>query len=41
MHTDNTYITTEPELSCLGIWCALEDANKENGCMYGFPGSHK
>lgn len=40
MHTDNTYIISEPKLSCIGIWIALEDANKENGCMYAFPKSH-
>lgn len=41
MHTDNTYMITRPNLSCMGVWCALEDANKTNGCMYAFPGSHK
>jgi len=41
MHADNTYIISEPKLTCIGIWVALADATKENGCMYGFPGSHK
>ena len=41
MHTDNTYMITRPNLSCTGIWCALEDATVINGCMYAFPGSHK
>lgn len=40
MHTDNTYIISRPKLSCVGIWCALEDATIENGCMFAFPGSH-
>jgi phytanoyl-CoA hydroxylase len=39
-HTDNTYIRTNP-LSCAGIWVAFDDASKENGCMWGVPGSHK
>ena len=38
-HTDNTYIRTKP-LSCAGIWVAFDDASKENGCMWGMPGSH-
>lgn len=28
-------------LSCLGIWFAFDDANKENGGLWGVPGSHK
>ncbi|CAD8085372.1 unnamed protein product [Paramecium primaurelia] len=40
MHTDNTYIISEPKLSCIGLWIALEDATKNNGCMYAFPKSH-
>ena len=39
-HTDNTYLITNP-MSCLGIWIALEEANKENGGLWGIPGSHK
>lgn len=39
-HTDNTYVRTNP-LSCAGIWIAFDDATKENGCMWGVPGSHK
>jgi phytanoyl-CoA hydroxylase len=39
-HTDNTYLITKP-MSCAGIWVAFDDANKENGCMWGVPGSHK
>lgn len=40
MHTDNTYIISEPKLSCIGMWVALEDATRENGCMFAFPRSH-
>mmetsp|Transcript_10134 Transcript_10134/g.9998 ORF Transcript_10134/g.9998 Transcript_10134/m.9998 type:complete len:166 (+) Transcript_10134:579-1076(+) len=39
-HQDNTYIISNP-LSCKAIWVALDDATKENGCMWGIPGSHK
>jgi len=39
-HTDNTYIRTTPS-SCIGIWVAFDDAKKENGGMWGIPGSHK
>lgn len=38
-HQDNTFIYTEPN-SCVGIWVALEAATKENGCLWGIPGSH-
>lgn len=40
MHTDNTYMITRPKLSCMGLWCALQDATITNGCMFAFPGSH-
>ncbi len=39
-HTDNTFIRSKP-LSCFGIWVAFDDATKENGGMWGVPGSHK
>ena len=39
-HTDNTYLRTKP-LSTCGIWIALDDANQENGAMWGVPGSHR
>jgi phytanoyl-CoA hydroxylase len=38
-HQDATYLWTEPQ-SCIGLWVALEDATLENGCLWGFPGSH-
>lgn len=41
MHTDNIYIISQPKLSCLGMWLAMDDANNDNGCMWAFPGSHK
>lgn len=39
-HTDNSYIMTDPK-TCIGIWVAMEDATKENGCMWAYPGSQK
>ncbi|CEM07811.1 unnamed protein product [Vitrella brassicaformis CCMP3155] len=39
-HQDSSFIHTDPP-SCLGVWIALEDANKTNGCLYAVPGSHK
>ena len=39
-HTDNSYLITNP-LSCCGLWVALDDAKKSNGCLWGVPGSHK
>ena len=38
-HQDSTFIDTEPN-SVLGLWFALEDATKENGCLWGIPGGH-
>jgi hypothetical protein len=35
-HQDSTFIYTEP-LSCVGLWWALEDATKENGCLWAQP----
>jgi phytanoyl-CoA hydroxylase len=39
-HQDSSFIYTEP-MSCIGTWTALEDATKENGCLWVVPGSHK
>lgn len=39
-HTDSTFLYTEP-LSCLGAWIALEDADRENACLWGLPKSHQ
>lgn len=38
-HQDATFLYTDP-LSCLGCWFALEDATRENGCLYAIPGRH-
>lgn len=39
-HQDNTFLYTDPP-SCTGLWLALEDATKTNGCLWAIPGSHK
>ncbi|MFK7824679.1 MAG: phytanoyl-CoA dioxygenase family protein [Oligoflexales bacterium] len=36
-HQDSTYIHTKSG-KLLGMWLALEDANQENGCLWGIPG---
>lgn len=40
IHQDNSYLITEPS-SCIGVWLAVEDAKKDNACMWAVPGSHK
>ena len=39
-HQDSTFLITEPE-STVGFLFALEDANKENGCLQVASGGHK
>jgi phytanoyl-CoA hydroxylase len=39
-HQDSTFLFTRPE-SCIGFWFALEDATKENGCLWAKPGGHQ
>ena len=39
-HQDSTFLFTEPP-SVVGLWFALEDAHKENGCLWALPGGHK
>ena len=38
-HKDSSFLITKP-LSVCGIWVSLDEATKENGCMWGVPGSH-
>jgi len=38
-HQDATFLHTEPS-RVLGMWFALEDASRENGCLWGLPGGH-
>ena len=40
VHQDSSFLYTEPE-SCIGFWFALEDATKENGCLWAMPGGHQ
>ena len=39
-HQDSTFLYTKPE-SAVGFWIALEDATKENGCLWVARGKHK
>jgi phytanoyl-CoA hydroxylase len=39
-HQDEIYIPTR-DRSLIGAWIALDDATKENGCLYVMPGSHR
>ena len=39
-HQDSTFLYTEPD-TVVGFWVALEDATKNNGCLWVTPGGHK
>ncbi len=39
-HQDAAFLYTEPA-SVTGFWFALEDATRDNGCMWAIPGGHK
>ena len=39
-HQDASFLMTEPT-SVVGLWFALEDATRDNGCLYAAPGGHK
>jgi len=38
-HQDASYLISEPS-SVIGFWVALEDARKDNGCLWLEPGGH-
>lgn len=38
-HQDGSYLMTEPS-TVTGIWVAIEDANRDNGCLWVQPGGH-
>ncbi len=40
LHQDASFLYTEPA-SCIGFWFALEDATKENGCLWAKQGGHQ
>ncbi len=37
VHQDATFLYTDPP-TVIGLWVALEDATKENGCLWSLPG---
>ena len=39
-HQDASYLITEPP-SVTGVWVAIEDAHKDNGCLWVPPGGHR
>ena len=39
-HQDASYLITQPS-SVVGLWIALEDATKDNGCLWMAPGQHQ
>ncbi len=39
-HQDATFLYTEPP-TATGFWFALEDATRENGCLWAIPGGHR
>ncbi|KAG1669487.1 hypothetical protein FOA52_015654 [Chlamydomonas sp. UWO 241] len=39
-HQDSTFIYTQP-MTCVGLWWALEEATKDNGCLWTLPSEHK
>lgn len=40
-HRDDTFLATEPRASVVGLWVALEAADRSNGCLFAVPGSHR
>lgn len=39
-HQDASYLRTRPS-SVVGLWLALEDAHRDNGCLWMVPGAHR
>ena len=39
-HQDATFLHTSPQ-TVVGFWFALEDATRENGCLWAIPGGHR
>ena len=39
-HQDGSYLISAPA-SVTGIWVAIEDANRDNGCLWVQPGGHR
>lgn len=40
-HQDASFLCTSEPITLAGIWLALDDATKENGCLEFIPSSHK
>src|SRR5262249_23784880 len=38
-HQDATYLYTDP-VTVTGFWIALDDADRDNGCLMALPGAH-
>jgi phytanoyl-CoA hydroxylase len=39
-HQDATYLYTRP-VTVMGLWIALDDADRDNGCLMALPGAHR
>lgn len=39
-HQDATYLHTDP-VTVTGFWFALDDADRDNGCLLALPGAHR
>lgn len=39
LHQDNRYLKADPG-TCMAAWVALEDIDRENGCLQVLPGTH-
>jgi len=39
-HQDGSYLISEPA-TVTGVWVAIEDANRDNGCLWVQPGGHQ
>ena len=39
-HQDASFLATEPQ-TVIGFWFALEEANRDNGCLWVEPGGHR
>lgn len=39
-HQDGTFLHTEP-MTTVGLWFALADADRENGCLWALEGGHR
>ena len=39
-HQDGSYLISDPA-TVAGIWVAIEDANRDNGCLWVQPGGHR